>query len=74
MKLKQESFDELLKRWGYRRVEKYDSKAKTMVEDWEEKDVYLRRVTSLIHFYAAFLQSDHQRLHGMDQAWSFLSR
>lgn len=74
VKLKQESQDEYFKRWGYRRVEQWDKKLKKRVEDWEEVDVYLRRVTALVHFYAAFVQSDQQKVHGMEHGWSYLAR
>ena len=45
-----------------------------MVEGWEDKDVFLLRVTAHIQLLAAFIQSDNQQRHGLDQGWSFLAR
>jgi len=74
VRLKGETADEFLQRWGYQRVEVVDKASKQVVEAWEDMDVFLQRVTAHVHFYAAFTQSDKQRVHGIEQAWSYLSR
>ena len=74
LKLKSESADAYFQRWAYRRAEQWSKKTKAMVEGWEEQEVYLRRVTAHVQFYAAFLQSDNQKQLGIDHAWAYMSR
>ena len=74
VRLKSESPDDYLRRWGYQRVEVVDKASKRVVEAWEDMDVFLQRVAAHVNFYAAFTQSDQQRVHGIEHAWSFLSR
>ena len=74
VRLKGESQDDFLRRWGYQRVEVVDKASKRVVEAWEDMDVFLQRVAAHVNFYAAFTQSDQQRVHGIEHAWSFLSR
>lgn len=74
VRLKSESEDDYLKRWRYQRVEVLDKKTKKMVEGWEEKDVFLQRVTAHVQFLAAFMQTEAQRFHGLGHAWSYLAR
>jgi len=74
VRLKGETTDQFLRRWGYQRVEVIDKVEKRVVEGWEDMDVFLQRVTAHVQFYAAFTQSDQQQVHGIQHAWSYLSR
>ena len=73
-RLSSEPEDEYLKRWRYQRVEKLNKETKKMEEQWEDKDVFLQRVTAHVQFLAAFIQSDGQQHHGVTHAWSYLAR
>lgn len=73
MRLKAESADEFNQRWGFQKVEVLDKVTKQPKQDWEDVDVFLARVEAHIEFYAAFMQSDRQRVHGIENAWRYLS-
>lgn len=45
-----------------------------MVEGYETQEAFLARSNAFVQFYAAFLQSDEQKQHGMEHVWSYLSR
>ena len=74
VKLTSESEDDYLKRWQYQRVDVLDKQTKQMTEAWEDKDVFLQRVTAHIQLLAAFTQCDQQQRHGVEQGWAYLSR
>lgn len=74
VRLKGEGVDGYLGRWGFQRVEVADKQTKQLRQEWEDVEVFLRRVTAHVQLYAAFLQNDKQCVHGIEHGWQYMSR